>query len=479
MLEKWFHLTENNATVRKEIVAGFTTFLTMMYILFVNSRVLSEVGMPVQGVFAATALSAAVCTIIMSLFANVPVAMAPGMGLNTVFVNTICLSMGYHWKEALAITFLAGVSHIIIMCSPLRKAFVKAFPEYLRVAAATGLGLFIGYVGIKNAGFLNFTSLAGQYEQLSNGIIISDSSTVPGMVRVFTSTQVIAIIGLFIMIALRALEKKTGEQYAALPLGILIATFIGIPMNITRLDGILAIDTSVIQDFKQVFLSFFGTPGICSIFANPEKMLCSLLMILILDMTNVLDSVGTMIGVGQIHDARLFDEKEMKRFSGKGAGSKIDRTLIANSFGSAVSPLIGTSTATIFIESVTGIISGGRTGLTGLVTGILFLLCLSLSGLFHIIPSEAVAPALILAGNSMLMQRNRINWKNYEESLPSFLTILFMVLSYSILDGIAVGILAHVVIQLAIGKRKEISPFLMLISILYVILKISENLLIV
>lgn len=479
MLAKYFHLPENNTTLKTEALSGITTFLTCMYVLFVNSSILAETGMPQRGVFFATALASAACTVLIALYANLPFAMAPGMGLNSIFAHTICISMGYHWKEALAIAFLSGLVHAVTMASPLRKSFVNAFPNYLRYANGASLGLFIAYVGLKNAGLISFTVPAGQYERLGSGAIIGSSSTVPGMVGAFTPVQAIAVIGLAIMIVLKAKEKKTGNQYAALPVGILAATFIGIPWNITRMaDSSFAGAASIFDGFKQVFFSFWGRPGLFTVFADPATALDTLLMIFILSMTNVLSAVGTMISIGHVDEAQLFDEQDLARFKRRGTGSKLDKALIANSLGSAVSPLLGTSTATIYFESVTGISSGGRTGLTGLVVGVLFLICIPFAGILNVIPGEAVAPAVILAGASMMTQIRKINWKNFEELIPAFVTIVFRTLAYSLLDGIAVGVICHVLIQTAMGKRRGIHPVLHVISALYIILKASSNFLI-
>lgn len=477
MMEKCFHLTANRTTVRREVLAGLTTFLTMMYILFANSEILSEIGMPWQGVFVATALSAGISTILVALYANLPVAAAPAMGINTVFSYTLCMRMGYHWKEALAISFLAGVFTAVILSTPLRKAFVNAFPEYLRIAAGAGLGMFIAYVGIRNTGLLIFHAPAGQYQQMGNGIVVNGQSMVPGLVNEAAALQLVPVVGLAVMTVLRALEKKTGDRYAALPIGILVATFIGIPMNVTRMNGVIPlVGASMAEGFHQVFLSFFGSPGLLSIFTDPATSLRTWLMICVLGMTGILNSIGTMVGIGQVHDAKLFDEEDMKKFSRKGAGSKLDRALIANSIGKTLSPVFGTSATTIFLESVTGITAGGRTGLTGLVVGILFLLCLPLAGFFQIIPNEAVSPALIFAGVSMLTRLRGIDWQNFEEGFPAFLTILVMPLTYSILDGIAIGIISHVIIQFVMGKRRKLHPILFVVSAVYVIIKCGEHL---
>jgi len=479
MLEKWFRLSENNTTVRREVVGGLTTFLTVMYIMFTNSDILSKAGMPVNGVFAATALTAAVGTIVVALYANAPLAMAPGMGLNTMFAYTICVSMGYHWKEALAISFLSGIIHMIIMITPLRKSFVNAIPEQLRSASAVALGLFIAYTGIKNAGFLEFMVPAGQYTQISGGSIAANSSTIPSLIGRFTAAQAVAIIGLLIMIVLTAWEKKTGEKYAALSIGVIAATFIGIPLNVTGMSEISFANHAAFEDFGEVFFSFFGSPGLLSIFSDPGRIMNTVLMILILGTTSLLDSIVTVISIGRVDDVMLFDEKDMEKFSRKGSESKLDKTLIAGSVGCVLAPVLGTSTATVYVESVTGIMAGGRTGLTGLVVGIMFLLSTFLAGYYQIIPSEAVAPALILVGCSMASQIRHIQWRSFEKGFPAFMVILFNTLAYSILDGIAIGILCHVVIQTAVGKRRGVHPVLIIISALYIMIKLGENFLII
>ncbi len=460
--------------IPQEIVCGLTTFLTMSYILFVNPVIVSESGLPAAAVFTATALAAAVGSFLLGLVARVPLAMAPGMGLNTFFTYTICGVMGFHWREALAITFIGGLFHFLIMITSLRKTLVNAIPQHLKMAFGVGLGLFIAYIGLKNAGFLVFTTPAGQYEMAQGGALISNSSAVPGFVGAIGGPQVVALTGLAIMMALLALERKTGESYVALPVGIVAAAFVGIPLGVTNLYGMEFIDLTSIGGIGEVFLSFWGHPGLFSLPAAPEKALLAVLVVLVLLLTNVMDSIGTLIGVGQVQGAEIFDQGDMEKFSRPGGESKLDKTLIVNSLGGSLAAALGTTTATTYIESVTGIVAGGRTGLTAVVVGVMFLLCLPLSGFFSVIPSAAIAPALIVAGAFMIPLVGRIDWVNFEEGFPAFMTIVCIPLTYGFIHGIAAGVLSHVVIQLAVGKGRELHPMLVAIAAVFIAVIVME-----
>ena len=461
-------LKENGTSFSKEILSGITVFLTMSYILFVNPLIGSAAGAPVAGVFVATALTSAICTVFMALFSRTPFAMAPGMGLNTFLAYTVCGHHGFHWKEAMAVAFLAGVGHVLIMATGLRKSLINAMPSYLKMAAGVGLGLFIAYIGLKNAGLLAYTTQAGQYEILASGAVVGSSATVPGINQAITGHQLIAVLGLVIMLILMALEKKTGDTYAALTVGIIAATFIGIPLKVTELSGLRLIDPDMILEIKQVALSFFGRPGLLSLLDDGPKLLTAISLVLILLLTNVMDSIGTILGIGRINGSELFDRRDMEMFEARGCTSKLDRALVANSLGGAVSALLGTSPATTYIESVTGIVTGGRTGLTGLVASLMFVLCLPFGNFFHIVPAAAVAPALVIAGGFMISLAVRIDWLNFEESFPAFMTILFIPLTYGVVYGIAAGVLTHVVIQVALGRKQAVHPLLYLIAAIFI-----------
>ncbi|MDL2290501.1 NCS2 family permease [Desulfovibrio sp. OttesenSCG-928-F20] len=471
----YFHLEKRGSTASKEILCGMTTFLTMSYILFVNPSVLSSAGMPSTAVFVATALAAAICSIVMGLVANTPFGMAPGMGLNTFFAYVVCAGMGFHWREALAMIFLTGILHVFIMATGLRKSLVNAIPPHLKLSFGMGLGIFISYIGLKSAGFLIFTTAPGQFEMFGNGAIISNSSVVPGLVRSLSAPHVIALVSLAVMMLLLALEKKTNETYAALPVGILAATFVGIPLQVTDIIGVKFINLSAVLEIKEVCLAFFGDPGLLSLASSPEKLLRVSFVLLILLVTNVMDSVGTIIGIGQMQNSEIFSEQDMQEFDRKKGCSRLDKTLLSNSFGCFIAPLFGSSTVTTFMESITGIVAGGRTGLTSLTVGVMFLLCLPLANFISIIPAPAIAPALIVAGAFMIPLAGRINWNNYEEAFPAFITAICIPLTYGIVYGIAAGAIAHVLIQIFLGKWRSIHPMLYLISGIFLLIVCVES----
>ena len=475
MFNKIFRLDEHGATPKTEVIGGLTSFLTAMYILFVNSTILAESGMPFKGIFVATAMSAAVCTLLCAIYANLPLAMAPGMNINSFFVNTICLGMGFVWQEALALTFISGLLYLLMIMTPLRKSLVAAIPESLRIASGVGLGMFISYLAIKNSGLLLFTVPAEQYSRNAAGVVIANSQTVPGMVTRFGSSQLIAIVAMITLIIFLSMERKSGNKYAALPISIMVATFIGIPMNVQHLTLTTGVGGSAWTEFREIAFSFFGRPGLLSLFDGPTEFFNSLLVIILLTLTNILDSVGTMLGIGFVKDAELFDKREQELFAKTYAKSRIDRALISNATGSVIAPLLGSSPVVIYMESVTGIIAGARTGYASVIMAIMFLLCLPMVNFFSVVPTEAVAPAMLLAGGSLVVRLRDIDWTDITEWLPAFLTILCIPLMFSIVDGICIGIICHVLMHLGTGERKRPHPTMYLISIIYLLAKLGQS----
>lgn len=448
----------------------------MSYILFVNPAIVSETGMPAAGVFAATALAAAICSIAMGLFANAPFAMASGMGLNTFFTYAVCLGMGFHWKEGLALVFITGLLHVLVMATGARKTLINAIPQHLKMAFGVGLGLFIAYTGLKSGGFLVFTTPPGQYVTLPGGAVVSSSSSVPGLSGSLGAPQAIALIGLAVMLVFLALERKTGESYAALPVGILTATFIGIPLQVTDIAGARFIDLSAVLQIREVCSAFWGDPGLLSLLGNPDKLLLSALAILVLLVTNVMDSVGTIVGIGQTQgETSIFSDGDMNEFSRKGSRTRLDRSLLCNAFGGSIAAVMGTTTSTTFMESITGIAAGGRTGLTAVVAGLFFLLCLPLAHFFSIIPAVAIAPALIVAGAFMIPLVSRIRWNSFEEAFPAFMTILCIPMTYGFFHGIAAGVLTHLVIQGGMGKWRAVHPVLYAIGGIFLLVIVVER----
>lgn len=474
-MDQYFRLQEHGTTASKEILCGITTFLTMSYILFLNPAIVSGTGMPPAGIFAATALTAALCSILMGLIANAPFGMAPGMGMNTFFTYVVCASLGFDWREGLTLMLIGGLLHTAVMSTRLRKTLVNAIPPHLKLSFGVGLGFFIGYTGLKSAGFLMFTTPPGQYTILGDGAVISNSSVVPSLAAAIAAPQIIALIGLAVVLILLAQEKKTGETYAALPVAILTATFVGIPLQVTDIIGVTFFDPGSVFEVQTVFFSFFGDPGLLSLASAPDKLLKACLVVLVLLMTNIMDSVGTLVGIGEVRNAEIFSDGDIEAFSSKEGKTRLDKALLCNSLGGCVSSLLGATPATTYMESITGIVAGGRTGLTAVTVGCMFLVCLPLGKFISIIPPAAIAPALLVAGAYMLSLASRINWSDFEEGFPAFITAACIPLTYGFAHGIAAGVISHVVIQAAMGKARSVHPMLYAITFVFLLILGAEN----
>ncbi len=423
-MEKLFQLKAHNTTVKTEVVAGLTTFLTMAYILIVNPQILSNTGMDIGGVFTATALSAAIATLVMAFAANLPFALAPGMGLNAFFAFTVVLTMGYSWQFALTAVFLEGIIFIILTLLNVREAIINCIPVNVKRAISVGIGLFIAFIGLQNS-----------------GLIVNSDATLVVLGDVTSKVPLLALIGLVITGVLLAFRIK-----GALLIGIVATTIIGFPMGITSAPSGDWAPPSIASiffkfDFSQVFTL---------------DMLVVLFTFLFVDM---FDTVGTLIGVST--KAGIIDEK--------GNIPKVKQALFADAVGTTVGAMLGTSTVTTYVESASGVAEGGRTGLTAFTTAILFLLALFVSPLFLMIPGAATAPALVLVGLFMMSPIKNIDFDDYTEAIPAFLTIIMMPLAYSIADGIMFGLLGYVILKLFSGKSKDVSMITLVVAIVFLI----------
>ena len=440
----FFGLKEKNTTVRTEIVAGITTFFTMAYIIFVNPGMLSATGMSFEGVFVATCLSAAVGTLIMALFANVPYAVAPGMGLNALFAYTVCLAGGFTWREALTMVFICGLINIVITITKLRKSIVKSIPESMQNAIGGAIGLFIAYLGLNNAGLISFTLTAP-----SAGSLVLNSGVTPGMMTFSTPALVLAVIGLLIIVALMVLNVK-----GSILIGIVATTIIGIPMGVTQLPASIFSDSGTWTGFKEVSLAFFGAEGgFGSLFSDPAKIPFVLVTIFSMCLSDTFDSIGTFIGTGR--KSGIFDAEDEKALEGSGFKSRLDKALVADSFATSIGALLGTSNATTYVESSAGIAAGGRTGLTSVVVAVCFALSAFLATFVSAIPYAATAPALVSVGVMMTSAFKEINWEDFEEAVPAFFASLFMTLCYSISDGIAFGCITYCLVKICKKFHKK------------------------
>jgi len=452
MFEKLFKLKENNTNVRTEIFAGLTTFVTMAYIMFVNPSILSATGMDWGAVFVATILAAAIGTFVMAFVANVPYAQAPGMGLNALFTYTVCLGMGLPWQQALGIVFICGVINIVITVTKIRKSIIKAIPTSLQYAIGGGIGLFIAYIGFINGHLLDFTP-----DSEANAIG-AFSKIIPALVNFSDPVSLLALIGLVIIVVLMLLKVK-----GAILIGIILTTLIGIPMGVTVVPEITAasfIPPSIAPTFFK--LDIFG------IFADPSQLFKMLTLILTFSLTDTFDTIGTFLGTGR--QSGIFDDEDEKALmEGKGFSSRLDKALFADATATSMGALLGTSNTTTYVESAAGIAVGGKTGLTSLTVGILFILSLFLSPIAGMVPGAATAPALIVVGILMVGSLGKIKWDDFEEALPAFFTVVAMPFAYSISTGVALGFLFFCLAKIFSGKAKQVHPIMYIVTGIYVL----------
>lgn len=457
MLEKFFKLKEHGTNVRTEVIAGLTTFITMAYIIFVNPNTLSIAKMDWGSVFVATIIAAAIGTLIMGLYANVPFAQAPGMGLNAFFTFTVCLGLGYPWQQALAIVFICGLINILITVTKVRKMIINAIPESLQYAISGGIGLFIAYIGIKQAHFLTFTSEHVNITENIPNVKVVARDIIPALTNFRDPVAQIALIGLVITVVLMLLRVK-----GSILIGILATTVIGIPLGVTNIDlsGASFLPPSLAPTFLKL--------DIAGLFADPAKLFQVFTVILAFSLSDTFDTIGTFLGTGR--KSGIFDQKDEDALhNGKGVSSKLDKALIADATATSIGALFGTSNTTTYVESAAGIAAGGRTGLTSVVTGVLFLACLFIAPFAGMVPGAATAPALIVVGILMMESIAKVRWDEFEDAASAFFTAVVMPFTYSIANGVAAGFIFFVITKLAKGKAKEIHPIMYVVSILFIL----------
>lgn len=427
-MEKFFKLKENGTNIRTEIIAGITTFMTMAYILFVNPGMLKETGMNQQGIFVATALSAAVASIIMGLLAKYPFALAPGMGLNAYFTYTIVLKYGYTWNEALFIILMEGIIFILLSAVKFREVIFKSIPVTLKNSISVGIGFFIAFLGFQSAGLV----------KAGNGTLISVGD-------ISSPITIVAVLGILITAILVARKVK-----GAILIGIIATTLIGIPFGITKIPANFSL-ISIPHGFQEVAFKIAIPKNILE-----QSFWISLFTLLFLDM---FDTVGSLAGVAS--KTNMLDED--------GNLPRVEKALFADAIGTTLGALLGTSTVTTFVESSAGVAEGGRTGLTAIVTGIFFLLSIIFSQLFLLVPAVATAPALIIVGFLMTSPLLKINWEDFTEGIPAFITIAAIPFTESISEGIVFGVLSYTIIKVFSRKYKEISPLVLVLSGLFLL----------
>ena len=451
-LEKIFHLKENKTDVRTEVIAGVTTFMTMAYILAVNPNILEASGMDRGAVFTATALSAFIATCLMALLSNYPFVLAPGMGLNAYFAYTVVLGMGYSWQQALAAVFVEGLIFILLSLTNVREAIFNSIPMNLKHAVSVGIGLFIAFIGLQNA------KIVVNNDSTLVSVFSFKSAVKDGTFNSMGITVLLALIGILVTAVLLVKNIKGGILW-----GILITWGLGI---ICQFTGLYVPDPelgffSLLPDFS----NGLSIPSMAPTFMKMDfSIVFSLDFIVIMFaflFVDMFDTLGTLIGVASKAD--MLDKD--------GKLPKIKGALLSDAVGTSVGAVCGTSTVTTFVESASGVAEGGRTGLTAIVAAILFGLSLFLSPIFLAIPSFATAPALIVVGFLMLTSITKIDFNDYTEAIPCFIAIIAMPFMYSISEGIAMGVISYVVINLISGKAKEkkISVLMYVLTVLFIL----------
>jgi len=422
LLERYFRLTENQTSVRSEFLGGLTTFITMAYIVAVNPHMLAETGMPIEGVIFATCISAAVATLVMGLYANYPIAMAPGMSLNAYFTYVVCMQMHVPWQTALGVIFFSGVVFLILTVTRVREQIVNGIPDCLKHSTAGGIGMFIAFVGLRNA-----------------KLVVANPATFVSLGSFSNHEAQLALIGLAIMLIL-----MTRKLHGAILIGVLLTTGIGI------LRGMTSRPTSIFSlphpsgTWLQLDLKSALHLGLFEI-------------IFVFLFVDLFDNVGTLVGVC-----------EQGGFVKDGKIPRVGRALVSDAVGTLFGSLTGTSTVTSYIESAAGVAAGARTGLSNVFTALFFLLAMFFAPLAAAIPGYATAPALILVGALMTESIGRVEWNDFTDAIPAFVTLLATPLTFSIATGLSLGLISYTLVKVAAGRFREISPVIWILTVLFV-----------
>ena len=469
----FFNLKGNNSSVGKEFMAGLTTFFAMAYIIMVNPGVLSQTGMPWGAVFLATIISSVIGTLVMGLFANVPYAQAPGMGLNAFFTYTVCFGLHFTWQQALAMVFICGLVNILITVTKVRKMIIQSIPELLQHAIGGGIGIFIAYIGLKNAGILQFAVDGGNYTSadgksaianIAKTAITANSGAVPELVKFNTAGVLLALLGVVLTIIL--LVKKVP---GAILISIAAITILGIPAGISNFSSTSTISfPEAVSQLPTTFGAAFGSQGMGSLFSDPSKIPLVIMTIFAFCLSDTFDTIGTFIGTGR--KSGIFSEQdEWAMENSNGFRSKMDRALFADATATSIGSIFGTSNTTTYVESAAGIGAGGRTGLTSVFVAALFVLSAFAAPILSGVPSAATAPALIAVGIMMISSFSEIKWDDFAEAVPAFFGGIFMALCYSISYGIAFGFIFYCIVETVRGKAKKVSPIIWVVSGLFVL----------
>ncbi len=443
MIQKLFKLKENKTNINTEFIAGLTTFISMSYIIFLNPSVLSQTGMSYEAVFASTILTTVIATLLIGLYANVPYASSAGIGLGSLFTYTICGSLGYSWQQALAIVFICGVLNLLVTLTSLRKRIIKAIPQFLQESITVGIGLFITYVGLINAGIIEFGA-----DSITNGIA---TNVVPRISNLTTPSVLVSVLGLIFTAILLVKKKK-----AAYLKGILFATIIGIPLGVTTLPNFA--NFKLLPDITPTLfkLDFAG------LFTAKTGIFILLMTIFTITISDLFDTIGIFIGTGK--KAGIF-----KMDKDGNMPKNLEKAMIADSTGTIIGSLLGTSNATTYLESTAGIEAGGRTGLTSVFVAMFFLLSIFLYPIIECVPMAAVAPVLILIGVSMFENISSIDFKNLQIAIPAFFTIVMMPLGYSITTGIEMGFIFYSLISIYTKHTKDVSVIIYIFSFIFIL----------